>query len=120
VATLGGPYELEVAAEFELPQYSAKVAMLSGGAAVIELIEYTDRRLADERLDGQEMRLDHVAFLVDDIDSATERLRAAGVSFCAADGSPTDAPLEIGGAKHLLTIPVADLGLRVQLVERPP
>jgi catechol 2,3-dioxygenase-like lactoylglutathione lyase family enzyme len=118
IATLSEPLELRVTLEFELAQYSLRGAFMTGGEAVVEAVEYTDPAIAQARLGGLDVRLDHVAYEVDDIERAATRLRARGVRFCAPDGSEIDDPVELRGARHLWTVPGTAPGVCLQLIER--
>jgi hypothetical protein len=65
-----------------------------------------------------DVRLDHVAFEVDDIERAAKRLRSAGTRFCGPDGRMLEAPLEFGGSRHLWTVPASAPGVCLQLIQR--
>jgi len=117
IATLCETYGLAVAAEHALPAFGTRAAMLRGGGTTVEVLTLDDPELLAARLAGQQLRLDHLAHEVADIERAAARLRAAGARFIAPDGSSLDAPLELGGARHLWTAPAAAPGVCVQLVE---
>jgi hypothetical protein len=119
IAVLGTPYDLELALELELPEFSLRAAFLTGGQATLELIEFTDPAIVRRRLGDARVRLDHVGYLVKDIGAAAATLRASGARFCTPHGAPLDAPIEIGGARHLWTVPADASGTCLQLVERP-
>jgi catechol 2,3-dioxygenase-like lactoylglutathione lyase family enzyme len=118
IDVLGTPYGLQLAVELQLPEFSLRAAFLSGGQATLELIEFTDPAIVRQRLGDDQLRLDHVGYLVDDIDAAAATLRATGARFCTPHGAPLDAPIEIGGARHLWTVPAEAPGTCLQLVER--
>jgi catechol 2,3-dioxygenase-like lactoylglutathione lyase family enzyme len=118
VAAMREPYELQLATELELPRFAIRATLLTGGAATVEVISFTDPVIAQVRLAGQDVRLDHVACEVTDIEQAAARVRASGGRLCGPDGSELDAPLEVGGARHLWTVPAAAPGVCLQLIER--
>jgi hypothetical protein len=117
VAALRSAFELEVTREFELPQFSLRGAFLGEGAALVEVFELLVPELAEPRLGGVDLRLDHVAYDIESIDAAATELRALGVRFCGPDGIEVHEPIELGGNLHLWTLP-GPLGLGLQLVER--
>jgi hypothetical protein len=116
VAALGGPWGLEVATEFALPQFSLRGAFLLGGPTTVEVIAFDDARIAEQRLAGEVLRLDHIAYEVADLDEAIVRLQASGARLCAPDGSALNAPLELGGKRHAWAIPPGAPGICIQLV----
>jgi lactoylglutathione lyase len=69
-----------------------KLAFLSAGTCLIELIEQPD---AGKRLDG---RIDHIAVEVDDINAAIENANANGIEIDAA--AIASAPI-LGGIKNV-------------------
>lgn len=117
VATLQTTFALELAVEFEIPQFTVRGVFLTGGDARIEVFEFTDRALADRRLAGVDLRLDHMAYEVADIDAAVERLRTSGARLCGPDESPLDAPIDLRGARHIWTLPAGAPAVGFQLVQ---
>ena len=108
---------LDVTREVDLPQFTIRAAFVGTN---VEVITFTDSELTARRLNGATSVVDHVAYLVSDIDAVSARLRAQGLRF----GGPNlvqevDAPLEIGGARHLWSFPDTVAGHSIQLVERP-
>ncbi|MFR9774149.1 VOC family protein [Nocardia sp. SC052] len=118
IAAFAEPFGLRVVSEASAPEYSIKVVYLTGGGITVELVEIADAELAEERLAGLSVRLDHVAYRVGDIDDAAMRLRRSGARFTAPDGTEIDCPLEFGGARHLMVRPANAPGVTVQLVQR--
>jgi hypothetical protein len=118
IAALSRPYDLQLTVEFELPQFSLRGAFLSAGTGAVEVVEFTDATLADSRLGGLDVRLDHVAYEVADIEHAAQRLRNLGARFCGPDGSAVVHPVEIAGSRHLWTFPGTAPGVCMQLIQR--
>jgi catechol 2,3-dioxygenase-like lactoylglutathione lyase family enzyme len=118
IATVQVTSGLAVATEFELPEFSLRGAMLGESPIIVEVVEFQSPEIAESRLGGLAMRLDHVAYEVDDIDEVTARLRALGIRISGPDGVEVDRPIDLGGARHVWTMP-ADSPLCLQLVERP-
>jgi catechol 2,3-dioxygenase-like lactoylglutathione lyase family enzyme len=118
IATVSATCGLQVTREFELPEFSLRSAMLGTGLATIELVEFWSPETAEARLGGLAMRLDHVAYEVDSIDDVAAHLRTRGIRMSGPDGVEVKAPIELGGARHVWTMP-GDSPLCLQLVERP-
>ncbi|HEU4702362.1 MAG TPA: VOC family protein [Conexibacter sp.] len=116
-ATLFRSYGTDLARKVELPQYSLRAIFLSIGDSLLEIVEFTDPAIADERLQGADIRLDHVAYTVADVERAAASLRASGARFRTPDGTPVDGPIELAGARHLWTTPAAAPSVSLQLVE---
>jgi catechol 2,3-dioxygenase-like lactoylglutathione lyase family enzyme len=109
---------VEVQRRFERPQFALEGVYLGAGTGDIEIFTFTDAELARSRLDGAELRLDHVAYRVSDIQSLAGSLRAQGVRFSGPDlrGELSEA-VDLGGMLHLWTIPDSCLGLSIQLMQ---
>ncbi len=104
---------------FERPQYSLLGAYLGSGDGHIEVFAFTDPALAAERLDGAELRLDHVAYDVADIDEMFATMRRGGVKFAGPDlREEMHEPVDLGGVRHAWTIPSTCLGQSLQLMQR--
>jgi catechol 2,3-dioxygenase-like lactoylglutathione lyase family enzyme len=113
-------YGLPVARMVELPQYGITAAFLGEGTGTLEVFTIADPELLDPRLGGAERRIDHVAFRVDDLDPLAATLRAGGARFSGPDRrGELSEPLELGGARHLWTLPESAAGLGLQLIEPP-
>jgi catechol 2,3-dioxygenase-like lactoylglutathione lyase family enzyme len=117
VAVFIDKFGLSVVTEFELPQYRLRGAFLGGVDGLVEIVEFTDGRLADERLDGLQLRLDHVAHEVENVGTAAATLRAQGARTCGPDGSPLDDPVSIASGLHIWLVLDAAPGVRLQLVQ---
>lgn len=119
VADFSERFGLEVSRWFEREQYSLKGAYLGPGEGHVELFTFTDPQLLATRLPDGGVVLDHVAYLVEDIDAEAVSLKAAGVRLCGPDIRTTlDGPVDLGGIRHLWTAPETCLGLCVQLMQR--
>ena len=113
-------FELPVARTAELAEYGITATFLGEGTGTLEIFTLADRALLDPRLGGEERRLDHVAYRVADLDAVAAHLRAAGVRFTGPDRrEEISSPIELGGARHLWTVPDTTGGLAVQLTEPP-
>jgi hypothetical protein len=118
ISALGAPWPLEVATEFALPQFSLRGVFLIGAPTKLEVVVFDEARIAEQRLAGEALRLDHIAYDVADLDAAVARLLASGARLCAPDGSALKAPLELGGRRHAWMIPAGAPGISIQLVAR--
>ncbi len=111
---------LAYARPLELPQYSISGVFLGEGRGTLEVFTLGDPELLESRLAGADRRLDHVAFRVEDLDGPAAILRAAGARFCSPDQRESgDDPIELGGTRHLWTLPQTTAGLALQLIEAP-
>jgi len=70
-----------------LPGLEAKMAMLKGSGARIELWQYTDPHPRDRRSDPADLGYPHMALAVEDIETEYDRLTIAGMMFV---GPPVD------------------------------
>jgi catechol 2,3-dioxygenase-like lactoylglutathione lyase family enzyme len=119
VATLGTAFGLEPTRDVALPAFSLRSVFLGAAPDAVEVVEFLDPELADARLGGLDVRLDHVGYVVASIERAAARLRELGVRFCGPDGILVDEPIELAGSRHLWTTPGdASLGFSLQLIER--
>ena len=113
-------YGLPVARTLELPQFAVTAVFLGEGTGALEIFTFADPELLDARLGAEERRIDHVAFRVEDLDGLAATLRAGGARFSGPDRrGEISEPLELGGARHLWTLPETAAGLALQLTEPP-
>ena len=120
IATLSATFDLAVTREVELAEFSLVSAFLGEYPTAVEVVEFLSPEIAESRLGGLALRLDHVAYDVASIEHAAAQLRTVGVRFSGPDGVEVEQPIELGGARHLWTMPGGSpLGLCLQLVERP-
>lgn len=112
-------FDLPVVRSFELPQFSLEGTFLGEGTGSVEIFAFTDAALVASRLGERQSALDHVAYRVADISAAAAALSSSGVRFSGADlcGEVTE-PIDLGGVKHLWTVPKTTGGLCLQLIQR--
>jgi catechol 2,3-dioxygenase-like lactoylglutathione lyase family enzyme len=111
---------VEVVRRFERPQFSLLGAYLGSGNGDLELFAFSDPELQAERLAGRDLVLDHVAYRVPDIAALQARLAAEGVRFSGPDlRGELAAPVDLGGALHLWTVPSTCGGQALQLIQPP-
>ena len=115
--TLSNSYGMGFAKKVVLPEFSLRAIFLTVGDTLVEVIEFSDPAIADRRLQGADVRLDHMAYTVADVERAAAALRKAGACFVTPDGAAADGPIERAGARHLWTSPAALPGVSIQLVE---
>ena len=119
IADFGRTLGLEVVRRFERPQFALVGAYLGTGEGEIELFTFSDAALLAARLNGASLRLDHIAYEVSDIDATARALGAAGVRFCGPDlRSELQGPVDLGGVRHLWTVPETSCGQSLQLLQR--
>jgi catechol 2,3-dioxygenase-like lactoylglutathione lyase family enzyme len=120
VAQSRAVYGLPVARTLELPQFAITAVFLGEGTGPLEIFTIADAELLDARLGAEQRRIDHVAFRVEDLDGLAATLRAGGARFSGPDRrGEVSEPLELGGARHLWTLPETTAGLALQLIEPP-
>lgn len=113
-------YGLPVARTLALPQFAITAAFLGEGTGALEIFTIADPEVLDARLGAEQRRIDHVAFRVEDLDGLAATLRAGGARFSGPDRrGEISEPLELGGARHLWTLPESTAGLALQLIEPP-
>jgi catechol 2,3-dioxygenase-like lactoylglutathione lyase family enzyme len=83
----------------------------------IELVEYINPRGEDIPLDTNRTGVGHWAFMVDDIHTEFNRLKALGVSFKAATPIPIEAGVNQGGYTIYFIDPD---GITLELMQPPP
>lgn len=72
---------LELVRESTVVSRGRSTAYFAAGEAEIELVEDHDPEAKERSLAGATAVIEHIAFEVDDLDSAMDSLRAAGVAF---------------------------------------
>jgi catechol 2,3-dioxygenase-like lactoylglutathione lyase family enzyme len=118
VAAAQQAFDAAVVRTLELPQYGISAAFLGEGRGALEIFTLADAELREPRLGGAERRIDHLAFRVEDLDAQTAALRSGGARFSGPDRrGEVPGPLELGGTRHLWTLPESTAGLAVQLIE---
>ena len=110
VLALGEPTEIRI------DEHGLSAAFFPLGAGRLELLRFDEP--GDRLPPGEQVRLDHVAVEVDDLDAEAERLRGHGVRF-RGPLSPEEvqAPVEMRGRRHLWTVPETAGGFLLQLTE---
>ncbi len=112
-------FGLEVARRFERPEFSVLGVYLGPAEGNVELFTFGDRDLTERRLHGASIVLDHVAYEVNDIDAVAASLRRSGVRFAGPDlREELHEPVDLGGVRHLWTLPETSSGQRIQLLQR--
>jgi len=120
VAEAQRAFGLPLVRTLDLPQYSIAAAFLGEGRGTLEIFTIDDADLREPRLGSDAQRIDHIAFRVADLDALTAVLRAGGARFSGPDRrGELHGPLELGGTRHLWTLPDTSAGLAVQLIEAP-
>jgi catechol 2,3-dioxygenase-like lactoylglutathione lyase family enzyme len=109
VALVSKTFGAQVERTVERPQWS----LYGYYIGAIEVFTFTDPQLLDERLEGADAKLDHVAHAVDDLEAAMAQLPGARFSGPDLRGE-TNEPFDLGAARHIWT--VVD-GLGLQLIE---
>ncbi|HST56427.1 MAG TPA: VOC family protein [Solirubrobacteraceae bacterium] len=119
VAEFSALFGLPLARRLELPEFSLLAAFLGEGQGSIEVFTFTDPELLDARLGGARVLLEHVAHEVADIDALAASMRGRGVKFAGPDRRvELSEPLQLGGVRHLWTIPETCGGQTIQLLQR--
>jgi catechol 2,3-dioxygenase-like lactoylglutathione lyase family enzyme len=110
VLQLGEPQEVRV------DEHGMSAAFFPLGAGRLELLRFDDP--GDRLPPGQDVRIDHVAVEVDDLEGEAERLRSNGVRF-QGPRTPEEVqePVELRGRRHLWTVPESSGGFMLQLTE---
>ncbi len=112
-------FSLPFARTIDLPQFSITGVYLGSGTGSVEVFTITDPALLQQRLGGQRILLDHVAHEVDDIDAVAAVFSRAGVRFSGPDRrEQVSEPFDIGGVRHLWTLPESSCGQSIQILQR--
>ncbi len=120
VAEAQRSFSLPLVRTLELPQYGIAAAFLGPGRGTLEIFTIEDPELRESRLAGAQQRIDHMAFRVEELDGPAATLRAAGARFSGPDRrGEVPGPLELGGMRHIWTLPESTGGLALQLIEVP-
>jgi catechol 2,3-dioxygenase-like lactoylglutathione lyase family enzyme len=119
VAEVAALLGVEITRRFERPEFSVVGVYLGSGEGSIEVFSFTEPELQSQRLRGERLLLDHVAYAVKDIDAVAAAMRHSGVRFSGPDlRGELEEPVALGGARHLWTIPQTSLGQSIQLLQR--
>jgi len=113
-------FELPVVRRFERPQFDLQGAYLGVGDGHVEVFTFGDAKLLVGRIGGERLKLDHVAYEVDDIFAYATHLASRGVRFSGPDlRGELHEPADLGGVLHLWTVPGTTGGTCLQLLQRP-
>jgi catechol 2,3-dioxygenase-like lactoylglutathione lyase family enzyme len=119
VAEFQSVFELPVARHIERPQFALRGVYLGEGEGNLELFTFTEEELLERRLGDSALVLDHVAYEVADIDASAAMLRRGGVRFAGPDlRSELHEPVDLGGVRHLWTMPETTCGQTIQLLQK--
>jgi catechol 2,3-dioxygenase-like lactoylglutathione lyase family enzyme len=111
-------FGLEIARRIDRPQFTLLGAYLGEGLGSVEVFTFTDAELLDARLGGEELLLDHAAYVVADIAVTAAHMRAAGVRFTGPDArKELTEPVDLGGVLHLWTDPATCAGQMLQILQ---
>jgi catechol 2,3-dioxygenase-like lactoylglutathione lyase family enzyme len=113
-------FGMDVARRATLEPWGIEAVYLGEGTGTLELFTLADPQGSAERLAGADVRLDHVAFRVADLESVAAMLRGLGVRFGGPDRrAEVEEPIDLGGAHHLWTLPQTSVSLGLQLFQPP-
>jgi len=119
VAEFQQRFDLQLVRPVILPQFSILGHYLGTGTGNIELFTITDEEVLADRLGAERILLDHVGFEVEDIVTKAAELAGAGVRFSGPDRrEEVTEPIELGGIRHLWTVPETSAGQSLQLLQR--
>lgn len=119
VADFNGLLGAPIVRRFERPEFSLVGVYLGARGGDIEVYSFTDRELARERLGDAALLLDHVAYEVADIEATAAIMRRGGVRFAGPDRrEELHESLDLGGVRHLWTVPESCRGQSIQLLQR--
>jgi catechol 2,3-dioxygenase-like lactoylglutathione lyase family enzyme len=119
-SAMGDRLGVPIVKRFERPRFDLLGIYLGEGHAGIEIFTFTDPGLLSRRLGDAELRLDHVAYEVGDIEAVCDELRTRGVRFCGPDNrEEIPGPIDLGGTLHVWTVPATSCGQSMQLMQLP-
>ena len=119
IENLGQVLGLSITRRFERPEFSLIGGYLGSEPGSVEVFSFSDQTLSSRRLGGATLRLDHVGFLVEDIEAVAIGMRRVGIRFAGPDlRQEVVQPIELSGVRHLWTVPSSSLEQCIQLVER--
>jgi methylmalonyl-CoA/ethylmalonyl-CoA epimerase len=103
---------LELEREGPQPALGVQTAFFRAGPVLLEFIEFDDPDTGAEKIGSDaQSRIDHVAFRVDDIETAHDRLAGDGAAF------DQDEPLQLGPNLNLFSQAPSTHGIRLQLMQ---
>jgi catechol 2,3-dioxygenase-like lactoylglutathione lyase family enzyme len=112
-------FELPVVRRFERPRFDLQGAYLGAGDGHVEVFTFGDAKLLAGRIGDEGLKLDHVAYEVDDIVACAAHLASRGVRFSGPDlREELHEPAHLGGVLHLWTVPETSGGTCLQLMQR--
>ncbi|MBA3809465.1 MAG: VOC family protein [Solirubrobacterales bacterium] len=112
-------FGLARARPIERPQFALRGVYLGEGEGNVELFTFTEDELLEKRLGTHSVVLDHVAYEVADLDASAAILRRSGARFAGPDlRFELHEPVDLGGVRHLWTMPETTFGQTIQLLQR--
>jgi hypothetical protein len=112
-------FDLPLARTIERPQFALRGVYLGEGEGNLELFTFTEEELLERRLGASAVVLDHVAYEVADIDVSAAIMCRGGARFAGPDlRSELHEPVDLGGVRHLWTMPETTFGQTIQLLQR--
>jgi methylmalonyl-CoA/ethylmalonyl-CoA epimerase len=104
---------LEVTERRQVPQEGVEIAFLSAGAGKIELLQPLDEESGVARaLNKRGEGLHHICLVVEDIEAAMERLRAAGARLLSKEPR-----VNVEGTRYVFVHPRSAHGVLLELYE---
>lgn len=103
---------MELDRELDRPDLKAAFYR-AGDASMIEIIEMKSDEDRKRRLgDGNQARVEHIAFEVDNLPTALDALRGLGVDF------NSEAPVQVGRNLNVWTLPETSDGVQYQFLQK--
>jgi methylmalonyl-CoA/ethylmalonyl-CoA epimerase len=103
---------LELEREGPQPALGVHTAFFRAGPVLLEFIEFDDPDTGAEKIGSDApSRIDHIAFRVDDIAGAHDRLSGDGAAF------DQDEPLQLGPNLNFFSQAASTHGIRLQLMQ---
>jgi methylmalonyl-CoA/ethylmalonyl-CoA epimerase len=103
---------LELEREGPQPALGVHTAFFRAGPVLLEFIEFDDPDTGAEKIGSDApSRIDHIAFRVDDIAGAHDRLSSDGAAF------DQDEPLQLGPNLNFFSQAASTHGIRLQLMQ---